>query len=655
MISSAFVKASVVLCLLGLQAGQALAQQPPRGSSSEATESDRLLDRIDFHPTYMTDYSVNRSSRNWGQTLNLTRKVGPFDLTNKWTVMKGKDPNRSDMRQKRGAMSFNLAYGLPDYGSWTFGLDGNFRRDSQLSSFRRVEDNNSDYGVAIKTGLPEQVMQSIFSPLSEFALRTDANLGYNRGDNVSQRSIRGATLIDSTEVSGFFQRFNADLGGTLLNLDLKARASTDRTSGDSRTRQVDLDGGGERPLIEDTSERSSEQLDGSVRWKPFEGLDASAAGRWVDEVNQYWDIQANSQQGGQETKRGKDRNSKFDLKWNPNKDTDIRAQYSLSWLEGKYDLQNLDFTKKRKAGEVNGRFVLPAFVGPMGGTQFDVKYAGEESENTLEQTANYTQTNRLVRLSAQRKLGSKFQLMATQEIQLQQYFYADSSNDRDDRRLFTDGNLSYRPNARFSGVFSVSWSKRESVSIPELRAANNNTRQSYKIDTDLTYTRRRLTINQRYTVQADYTFYDFNEDNNNLVRTNSVNTTLRTPLAPGTNVSLKHQYQHRDSGSYIRETDGGGRTYAQSNEETRHALTLGTRYSIGGVLVIDAEQLFDQRQSRRVTSDRVNTSTRAEFSLNASFSKEIAEDFMVKMNFRKTQSNSEKNYWTGRASVERRF
>ena len=203
MIKSAIVRASVVVCLLGMQMDPAIAQAAAGGSSSsETTDSDCLLDRIDFHPYYTTDYSMNRSSRTWGQALSMTRKVGPFDFNNRWMVMKGKDPNRSSLRQKRGAMSVGLGYDLPHYGSWTIGLDGKFRRDSQLASFRDVIDNNSDYGVVVKTGLPEQVMQRFVLPLREFALKTDVNFGYSLGDNVSRRSIRGATLIDSTQVDG---------------------------------------------------------------------------------------------------------------------------------------------------------------------------------------------------------------------------------------------------------------------------------------------------------------------------------------------------------------------------------------------------------------------------------------------------------------------
>lgn len=636
--------------MLILHACSSFAQHPSRPPAQVDPDSDRILDRINFHPSYTSNYSINRTSRAWGQGLNVSRRISVIDFSNRWQVTKMRDSAQSDMRQKRGMMSASADYKMARFGSWTLGLKGDFRRNAQLSSFREVVDNNSDYGLAIKTKLPELLMRRVIFPLRDFSLDTSSNLGYNRQVTSSRRS----NLLDSTRVGGFFRSYSAGIKGRVAGVDLGLSRAADRRTGDSNTRQRNLDTD-EIRIEDDTTENTNDRWDATLKWVPFAGLEANGSGHMVDKVSQYWDIQANDRQGAQETLDGIDRKGEFRFEWRHKQDASLGGAFAMNELSGDYELQEKDFTKQSKRGRLDGRFIIPSFVGPAAGTELTIAYSDEETENSLQQTANYRQTNRTIRFSAGKKLGAKFSVRFTEEVSLQQYFYEDRSNDRDDRRLFTDGNLSYRPSTKFNGVFNFSWTKRQAVNIPEEKAANTNTNQSYRINANLTYTRRKMSINQRYTVQADYTFYDFNEDNNRLVRTNSVNTTFRSPVARNTIVTVKHQYQYKDSGQYLRENEGEPRSYAASSEEVKHVLTLQSTYSIAKVLNIEGKQLFDQRQTTRVGSPNVNTNKRVEFTLKMNFTQDISDDFKVNMNFQQTRSNREKNYWSGQASIERRF
>jgi hypothetical protein len=65
--------------------------------------------------------------------------------------------------------------------------------------------------------------------------------------------------------------------------------------------------------------------------------------------------------------------------------------------------------------------------------------------------------------------------------------------------------------------------------------------------------------------------------------------------------------------------------------------------------------MFDTRSSRVVQSGRINTTTRGELALRGDMNHKFNEDFSLLASFQKTQSTSEKNYWTVNASIQRNF
>jgi len=105
-------------------------------------------------------------------------------------------------------MKLNLDYNMQDYGGWTFGLDGDFKRNSQLSSFRDQVENKSNFGLETTSNLPQQVLHAVLPALREFNLTSGASFGYNEESGVN----RGAKGIDSTKVQGLFQHYDLALG-----------------------------------------------------------------------------------------------------------------------------------------------------------------------------------------------------------------------------------------------------------------------------------------------------------------------------------------------------------------------------------------------------------------------------------------------------------
>ncbi len=648
----------VVLCAFTLFVGGALGETRSRSSTPAGTGSQSLLDQWRFHPSYASEFEVVRTSQAWSQSLNLARRIGSaIDLQNSWTVSNRRDTAQNDLRQKRGKMTFRLDYELKKLGQWTVGLDGNFTRDSRLSSFRDAVENRANLGLAMSSKLFQNWMREL-RPLKEFNLSTSASLGFNR-ENLSNRQ---STLQDTTLVDGLFRGIDVALNRKTTKIKFDAKVSSSQRSGDSETSRYSADSE-LLNRIQDRSENSRTLWDGKLQWIPTETFESTASNRRISELNRYYDTQANDRQGGQETKDGLNRETRFQSEWTPSDSLELMADFKLLNLDTDFELQKRDSKKQTKDGSLNLKVILPSLTGKLAGTELEALYDGEETSSRQEQTTHYEQRKRKLRFSLRRGMGRKLIVTATEEISLQQYIYVDRSNDRDERRLFLDGALNYRPSMAFNGIFSVTWNEFEQISIPAKKSANSSTRQTYKVSGDLTYQRGLLTVGQRYTVQADYTFFDFNEDNNTLLRTNSVMTTARTRILPHTMLSLKHQYEHKDKGSYVRDSLEDPRSYAPTSEENRHVLTLGAVYTIQtatsnprkGSMTVDARQLFDRRQRGAIGSIHTVTTDRSELSIRANFEKEISDDFKIRMDFTKTESSLEKNYWRGSARIERRF
>jgi hypothetical protein len=637
---------------MGLLAAVPSHALPPAGAKADTSQAAGILGRLRIHPDYTSSYSVNRTSRQWDQGFQVSREVGPFAFKNNWSLNQRRDEAQSNLRSKRGQMGFKADYGLGPEQIWTIGVAGTFKRDSQLSTRSDQVENRSDLALAMNTKLPELMMHRV-GFLKPFNLNTGADVGYGADRSVSRRSARR----DSTWVNGLIQHYEAGMTGAVGAITLSGNATSDLRTGDSKTRQRDTNG----LLINDLKDKTdsrSRHLDGEIQWRPVTALSATVTSRWVHEVNQYWDIQANNQMGGQESKDGRDVGSNAVIEWKPSESTKIHGELGNGSTQATYKLQNKDFKKKTVNGRIDGSYVIPSFAGPLRSTELQAAYSADEARNVLEDGVGYRQANRRLRVAANRKLGRKLQASMSQEMSLLQYFYEDGSNDRDERRIVTDGVLNYYPSSRFSGYFNLNLGDRKAVNIPGTKAINNSTNQSYRVSTQISYSRGLMRVEQQYTVQADYIYYQFQKGTDALVRTNSVLTTLTNTIWKRIGTGLQHEYQFTESGRYIVSQSTGRRAYTPSQEETRQLLSLSASYPFG-ILRVDARQLFELRRSGEVkpagVARRIRETRRGEFSVRGELEQKFSNTFSLRASFQKTQSITERGYWTVRASVQKGF
>ncbi len=647
--------ACITFWLIGLLAVVPSRAAPQSGAAGGAVDSLRhepILDRLRFHPNYSSSYTVNRSSRQWDQQLSADRTLGSLRLTNQWGLTQRRDKAQSNLRSKRGQMNFNANYDLGHEGLWTVGLDGAFNRDAQLSTRSDQVENRSDLALTLGTNIPQRAMRRL-SLLKPFTLTTGANIGYGEDQSISRRAARR----DSTLVNSLIQRYEARMNGKVGGLTLNSSVTSDLREGNSTTRQRDSGGS----LVDEVKEKTNSHarnLNAEIQWVPAAKIQTTVNSRWAHEVNQYWDFQANDQLGGQESKDGKNIGTSAVIEWTPSETAKFHGEMAKGLTQGAFKLQNKDFKKATVSGRFDGSFRLPSFAGPLRDTDLSAGYNADEARNVLENGVDYRQANRHVRIGAKRKLGSKLQASISEEISLLQYFYEDGSSDRDERRMSTDGVLNYSRSPAFSGYFNFNLGERKAVSIPGAKAINNSTNQSYRVSTQFAYNRGDMRIEQLYTIQADYIYYQFQKDADVLVRINSVLTNFNHVIWRRIRAGLLHEYQFTESGGYIAPQAGRPRAYSPQREETRQMLTLTAGYPFG-ILRIETRQMFELRRTGEIRQGNavgnITESRRGELSIRGDLEQKFSNDFNLQASFQKTRSMTEQGYWTVRASVTKGF
>ena len=167
----------------------------------------------------------------------------------------------------------------------------------------------------------------------------------------------------------------------------------------------------------------------------------------------------------------------------------------------------------------------------------------------------------------------------------------ENPKDRDRLNRRISSSLSHEPwdnvKTRLAGEFSED----KTIYVMEERSVNNRTNRKYRLsgNYDLT-TYHGIKVSQKYDISAVYSFYDYNESNNTLVRNSNVTTQFRVPLASKVNMNVNHGYQFQDQGNYSEE--GGKKLYARSSEKETHTMSLICRYTPLKGVSVTAKQTY---------------------------------------------------------------
>lgn len=639
-------------------------EEPGAGTSaSEDTTSSRIFDGsvlgyLGVRPLYTTQVEVNRSAFRWDQSLKMERDVNRLKLANSWNVGIQKNSAQNHYKSRSGTSKARGEYRLPGLGGWSTGADLGLQRNFSGGDFSRTVDDGSEFSWFVTAGAPGRILSRIFR-LSEGALSWDVTGSAGATQNVDIRENRTQGIVgsrsDSTHATGSTSqvdsRIAADLGQK-WKLDVTGRI--DRESEDSLTRQREHKTVAQitDSTVAAVNRNRGKRMAFNTTWSPNARNRVGLAGQFSRNVNQSYSADVRAQ----DTKTGLDQRITLDTKlvpfWGIN--LDLKAENNVTDISYAISRQGRGRTKKAGSGRLN--FVVGSVVPLFRGTEMTTEANWEKSRNTFLTSANYTNDITTLRQVVRRPFGKRVVMVTTGEASLNRMVYADKKQDRDDLRYMLDGSLGYRPAQAFDCRLTAQWRQQQTIYIPAANSRNSVTQKSYQIGAEIGLQITPLVkVTQKYSMAADYSFYDFNENSNSLSRTTEVRTGLQSTVGSKAKLNLDHSFRFKDAGRYVRDNPAAPRLYSMATDETYQFLVLATRYDFSPEFALRASQRMEIRETRQRGVDTAARTEKLEFTGGMDLNHNFSQDFSVNARVERTQSSSERNYLRVSGSLNRTF
>ena len=175
------------------------------------------------------------------------------------------------------------------------------------------------------------------------------------------------------------------------------------------------------------------------------------------------------------------------------------------------------------------------------------------------------QDNRQASTEITRPFGSKLTAKLTANISLVQsrsHATADSANPptpRDSYRQSYRGEVRYNQSEKFTSGVALDVGLTRSINLPASSTSNNTDIRSYRAEWRWNYRLLRgLTATQTNSIQADYTFYPFAAERNDLSLDYNAVTQLNAVLTPRLSVEVSHNARQQPRGDWRVQPDGSG-------------------------------------------------------------------------------------------------
>lgn len=640
-------------------------QGSQQGAQAPAKESDSFIGRLRINPSYTSSVNTNRTQHQWDQTFSLHKEVQQFVGDNSWNMSLQKDSARNNYRARLGTSKTHLAYTVPGLGGLSAGTDLEFKRNFTGSKFDRTVSNGTTNNLFLSSellglglnravGLTKDQLSWTVTGSDGLTSSKDIRQRWNQSANSSELTQTGD---DSTTTTGSSPSFDSELKlapSKLWNLDLNGNLGSSHE--DSRT--VSFKPGVQAMSIQKATNRNTNRHVAANSAFTFDPKNhATLSGDYLTAVNQYFQNYGNVQ--GQETKNGISQTFNLDVTSVPlwGMELDLKGQSSL--VGANYKLaanQNRSARKNDVSGSL--KFTTGSAWSWLQKIESTTEWDFQKTRNTAASTGNYNYGERRMRESLRRPLGSKVMAMITGEGTLGQSFYDDHSKDSDELRVLADGNLGYRPTKNLDTRLEAQYTQRKTVNIPAATAAQSNTENTYVVGAQVNLPLTSdIQLSQKYTMTADYSFYNFNEENNGLVRTTEVRTGLNSTVGTKVKLQIDHDYRFKDAGSYIRSAPGEPRAYTKASKERYQYLVVTTSYDFSQEFDLHASERLEVRRTTPigVKVQPTTISRKSQFQGGAQLNHKFSDEFTVNASADNVRSSSERMYWMITASLNRKF
>jgi len=606
-----------------------LAARPAMG------EETNLLDRWALSPGYSTTYDVRRQEKSWWQKLDLDRKGGLADLKTALEIKTREDPSRNNYEESDNRFTLKLGRKIRP-GQLT--LDGDWRRrwTEDVRSLTAIDADHLNLGSTI--GLLGREGASL-----DFRFAG----GWLQGREVKERQVGTQRTLDRTFTDGW--EGETHLQGSWEpreDLKLDSQASWDGSVQASDSRHIEA---GETTPYTARDHARTLDFSSTLEWTRLEAANVSLEANLTNGSSQYY--QATRQ--AQETKQRHSRSVALRLQGEPADSFAYTVDLTTDLRSFDYRVESTDKLDSDRSGRYGAEYrpSLPLLRGSALRGTLDL--GRHRTEN--EKTADYTTHSKSVEAEFQRPFGPRFVLDIRGSETLTQDIYDDQTLDRDRLRSDSFLSLTYDRGSPFRALASYATGRTEDVNIPRARAGQNQVQDDYRITFDYQATLpAAIALKQNFQISATYTYYVYDEAKNTLTRTNRVTTKVDLPLWTSSSLYLEHIYLRSDNGLYVYSAVTGSRGYSVGSENLRQYLSAVARYRFLGMFELRATQSFNVETRQTAGGGNATRREKLTFSGLIALHRQV-RGLQLDASFERTSSNTEEDYWTVDASVEKRF
>jgi len=529
-------------------------------------------------PGYSSSYSVNRTQASWEQKFQVGRSWEKAEVNYSISLTLGEDTRLRGRRTKNGSTKAMAKLRLrPDV---SLDLSATQSKNNLLytTTETRIGRDALELGLEYSPKLIEKLTGNVTAKMSfrrsrELFLQPDRDTLFSGGTPIPISVDREDLTI--SRGTGF------NVGGRLqfslldaLKWDVngsedyaRLAAATDIT----KREKGDVYGYVGRESISHENENITRNLSSALTFSRGKSLGVKLTGKLQDARSEYFEPRA-----GVESKLGGRKELDFNLNYNLGTLLKLSTISNVSKGSVEYALQpdrNQDVAKRSLKSTVElsprpGTKLTNVFTWGLQRTEYSTLLPPEDLE-TRSLESKFTQ-----------KFGRKASLALANRIDLSSWMYEDPSRDRDTYFQRMDFNLTYRLFNQIATSLFFGRTTRKTVNIDQTRSSNNTTENVWTLRPTFSWPLSRWSkLTQQYSFTADYTFYDFDEMRNDLVRVREIVTSFTTNLLDELKLTMDHRFQYRDTGSYSREPGASRRTYSKSTERETQGLRLTVAYA----------------------------------------------------------------------------
>jgi hypothetical protein len=527
-----------------------VAQEPPEDEGRQAQALALSEERIwQVHPRYTAKISRRKDVTNWDSKIVLNKDLSDkisLNLSGSLVTRENTTLNRSDASDGTSAA---LRYKLNNNVSFSMNYTGTVSAFSSDLNATKSADKKKNEDLTISSELSKRLFDAV---------------------DLSLRAVAGSTANSFAAVSN--QGRKQDLSASVSFQPSQALKVSATYTGNRMFLDSKVDSG-QGVVLRTEDLTFAENISVNATYDMLPGIRLGVDLSDGDDQRQHPDPERTGQETESKSSRNASVTSSFSmikrLTW------DMAVRFDRS--ESAYKLREKS-NNKTSGATLNGNAKIVAWRG----ATVNLSGAREVSRDEYRTADTGDNVHKSLSAKLSQDLGPKADLTLSAVSDLIRVVYDDKDkNPRDRDRLSNriSMDLTYLPFEAVSTRVGGEFSQEQSIYVKSASSANNKTTTRYRVtgSYDLK-TIRQIKVSQTYEIGAVYGEYEFEEENNSLIRNSNISTGFKVPITPGVALDLGHTYRYQDQGSYNKHGSRG--SYGRSAGNQSNTLSIGTGYTI---------------------------------------------------------------------------